>query len=451
MLPHLIMADKNLTNEEITSKTAAEWLLTAEETVSHLYSFRDNYIESHGVGKASDKIKDVQSKLEETMKYLDDISDKIKNKAVFSMLRGKTLNVSADFNQEAHDCLSKAVKLDPKQVEGWNQLGESFWKKGDMTGAKNCFSGALDHSKNKVSLRNLSMVMRQMPGTQEEKTKLIVESVEKAKEAVQLDIQDGISWSILGNAYLSMFFAAGQKPKILKQCMSAYQQAEKDSIANSTADLHHNRANAYKYQEDYQAALEGLTKASLLDPSWSEPKDREKQLIAYLTNVKQLKDSKGKVKGKKLETMIGQVNEKDLGPYNGGSYTGPKGDKVTLKPVKLKELKSDTNLESVIVGKVVCSVMSEDSVPFTFCMVDTEETCFPVTVYNIAPGRGMKIGDSVAIPEPYVQTVNVHHKELNIVYNSIRVDSPVLLVVNGKKLGIDKQAPTVLAVDKYHE
>ena len=30
---------------------------------------------------------------------------------------------------------------------------------------------------------------------------------------------------ILGNAYLSLFFSKDQSPKILKQCMSAYQQA----------------------------------------------------------------------------------------------------------------------------------------------------------------------------------------------------------------------------------
>lgn len=50
-------------------------------------------------------------------------------------------------------------------------------------------------SKNKVSLRNLSMVLRQIQvGSGEERRKIIKESVDKAKEAVQLDIQDGLSW-----------------------------------------------------------------------------------------------------------------------------------------------------------------------------------------------------------------------------------------------------------------
>lgn len=56
-----------------------------------------------------------------------------------------------------------------------------------------------------------------------------IKNIEKglnyAKEAVQLDPQDGLSWAILGNAHLSSFFGIQQNPKILKQCLSAYSQA----------------------------------------------------------------------------------------------------------------------------------------------------------------------------------------------------------------------------------
>jgi hypothetical protein len=55
------------------------------------------------------------------------------------------------------------------------------------------------------------------------------ENIEKgvayAKEAVQRDTYDGISWVVLGNAYLSSFFTLAQNPQTLKLCMSAYQQA----------------------------------------------------------------------------------------------------------------------------------------------------------------------------------------------------------------------------------
>ncbi len=65
--------------------------------------------------------------------------------AEYLMLRGKALNIGPEFNQEAHDLLSKSVKLDPRLTEAWIQLGESYWKNKDVDGAKNCFTGALNH------------------------------------------------------------------------------------------------------------------------------------------------------------------------------------------------------------------------------------------------------------------------------------------------------------------
>ena len=73
------------------------------------------------------------------------LSGDIKNKAVLQLLRGRILNVVAKYSQDAEEALSKAVKLDPKLVEAWNHLGECYWKKEDVSAAKNCFTGALNH------------------------------------------------------------------------------------------------------------------------------------------------------------------------------------------------------------------------------------------------------------------------------------------------------------------
>jgi len=47
----------------------------------------------------------------------------------------------------------------------------------------------------------------------------------------------------------------------------------------------------------------------------------------------------------------------------------------------------------------------------TFCMVDKEETCMAVTVYNLAQGKGVIIGDTVAVPEPYLTNVHFKYKQ----------------------------------------
>lgn len=61
--------------------------------------------------------------------------------------------------------------------------------------------------------------------SKDDKIKNIELGVSLAKEAVQLDPNDGLSWAILGNAHLSSFFVISQNPNTLKKCMSAYTQA----------------------------------------------------------------------------------------------------------------------------------------------------------------------------------------------------------------------------------
>jgi len=46
-----------------------------------------------------------------------------------------------------------------------------------------------------VSLRNLSMVLRQLPpGEDEEQGNRVMESVDMARQAVHMDVTDGTSW-----------------------------------------------------------------------------------------------------------------------------------------------------------------------------------------------------------------------------------------------------------------
>lgn len=114
----------------------------------------------------------------------------------------------------------------------------------------------------------------------------------------------------------------------------------------------------------------------------------------------------------------------------------------------------------------------------TFGLVDSEETCFVVMVYNTANSWGALIGDTVVIPEPNVKRHSITHKEkvsiscmsfsvfTTFVYvsnfsvssqqqsfdfKSIRVDSPLLLIVNGKKQNIQSQIPVSVSYKTQSE
>ncbi|XP_076145736.1 tetratricopeptide repeat protein 5 [Alosa pseudoharengus] len=434
------MADVERENETITKEKDDIQILKG--FVDELYQFRDHYFATHSVEDASRKQNDVTEEMNKTLKRLEEKEEEFGHSAQFLLLRGRCLNVGPDFSPSAEESLSRAVKLEPSLVEGWNTLGEIYWKKGDLVAAKTCFTGALQQEKNKVSLRSLSMVLRQLRPEEgdQEPGKRVLESVDMARQAVQLDVKDGTSWYILGNAYISLFFTSGQNPQISQQALSAYAQAEKiDTTASSNPDLHFNRATLFQYEEMFSSALAGYSRAAILDPAWEEPREREKQLLDYLERVTALIDNKGKVKARRLRTMLSNLNLSALGPCASPQFRSPTGRTGSLEPQSFSALTHGLNTGVAAMGKVVFSLAPEGRMAFTFGMVDSEETCCVVMVYNTADSWGVLIGDSVVIPEPQVKRHSVSHKDKTFDFRSIRVDSPLLLIVNGKRQAVKSQ------------
>lgn len=413
-----------------------------KELVDELYKFRDCYFETHSVEDAARKRSDVTEEMDKTLKKLEEKEELLKHKAEFLLQKGRCLNVGPDFSDVAEECLSRAVKLEPGLVDGWNTLGEQYWKKGDLIGAKNCFTGAMQQSKNKVSLRNLSIMLRQLPSADTEAHgKQVMESVDLARQAVQLDVTDGMSWYILGNAYMSLFFCSGQKPQHSQQALSAYAHSEKvDRAASCYPELHFNRSTLFQYEEMFGCALSGYSRATELCPSWEDPPAREKQLLEYLRKVTELLQNKGKVKARRLRTMLSSLSTSALGPCSSPQFRSPTGRVGSLEPRTLSSLSHGHNVGVAALGKVVFSLASEGRMAFTFGMVDSEETCAVVMVYNTADSWGVLIGDTVVIPEPQIKRHSITHKDESFDFRSIRVDSPLLLIVNGKKQSANSQS-----------
>ncbi|XP_059484275.1 tetratricopeptide repeat protein 5-like [Neocloeon triangulifer] len=415
-----------------------------QNKVKKLYEYRDFYLLKRPLEDALRKDDDVKKELQETLKIFDELADKAQNedKSRFFYLKGRALNVTQEHDQEAEKLLSKALKLNTNLLEAWNELGFCMWKRGDSLGAKKCF---LKNPKDKVALRSLAIVLRQQPSTtNDEKIKIIEESLAKATESVELDPSDGLSWVVLGNSYLVSFFSILQSPKKMKQALAAYLQAEKDVIAQVDPDLFYNKGIALQYQEEFLPALESFSKASSLDPTWDLPKKKEKKLLTYLETAQHLVSTHGKQRPKKLHTMLKGLSLKHLGPYEENAVSSGEG-KVSFTLVALKDLEEGLNKDKVILGKVVSGLHSEDSVAFSFCITDKNETCVVVTVYNLAEGRGFIIGDSVAIPDPYVSKVCFHYKDKTFDFNSIRVATPLVLAVNGRRLSREHHACTTVS------
>lgn len=418
--------------------------MSIRDAVNQLYEFRDHYFEHHSSEEPNQKIKDLSEELEKTLKLCKEDENNPDNKTEYELLKAKALNVLPDYNPEVKDTLTRLVKFHPKLVEAWNELGTCFWKKGDIKGAKSCFESAVREEKNPESLRNLSMVLRQVGETPEEKFSNIHLSLEKAKEAVNLNIQDGKSWYILGNAYLSLYFTTDQNPNLLKQCLSSYGQAYSDSSLKCNPDLHYNWAIALKYDENYRIALENLEKALKYDPLWNDPKEQLDSLVKHLDNMQTLISKKGKLKARKIKDLLSTLKKEIADTPS--TYIDSTGKSVTFQSAKFCDLVAGLNTGKLLLGKVVCHVYYPDAPSFTFCMIDEDGSCFAVNVYNMVQGKGVIIGDSVCIFKPFVQHFDFSYQDKTFKFSTIRVNSPLQLEVNKKKLGSDVQAAPRLSV-----
>ena len=63
----------------------------------------------------------------------------------FAYLRGRALNVLSEHSPEAERLLVSVVKRDPTLAGAWVCLGESYWKKGHIQQAHDCFTSSITH------------------------------------------------------------------------------------------------------------------------------------------------------------------------------------------------------------------------------------------------------------------------------------------------------------------
>ncbi|XP_026318134.1 tetratricopeptide repeat protein 5-like isoform X2 [Hyposmocoma kahamanoa] len=429
-------------------ENAAEVVEDLSKELAELYQYRDLFFENHPLELANEKNKFVDQKKDVILEKFENIDDSqipLSLRAQFLYLKGRCYNISPTYDARATQSLSKAVKLNPHLVDAWNELGECYWKNMNVKDAKASFEGALKHERNRLSLRCLSIILRQESGANKrgEATATIFKSVELAKEAVALDPKDGVSWTILGNAYLCQFFMVAQDTVTLKACLSAYKQAWADPIAKGQPDLYYNRGIALKYEECYDEALESFDYACRLDPPWEPPKLELNMLRQYVHGTNDLVRTKGKIKTKKLLQMVQSIDKKMIAPYGPDTkHTVGTRKNVTFEQVRLDALQEGDNEGKVLLGRVVGSIHSESAVPFTFAIVDESMQCVCVTVYNWADGRGAIIGDCVAVPEPRVKTHKLESPLATYNFKSIRVNNPMWLLVNGKRVGREQYAST---------
>lgn len=70
----------------------------------------------------------------------------------------------------------------------------------------------------------------------------------------------------------------------------------------------------------------------------------------------------------------------------------------------------------------------------TFCLLDAMKNALIVTLYNFVPDFGVVIGQTVAIPEPWLTEVSVKVDVDETEFPCVRVATPAILVINGQRV-----------------
>lgn len=61
---------------------------------------------------------------------------------------------------------------------------------------------------------------------------------------------------------------------------------------------------ALKFQEEYEKALQYFDKVLQYDPQWKEVEQIQNNLLRYLSDIQDSINSRGRVKNRKLQTLI---------------------------------------------------------------------------------------------------------------------------------------------------
>ena len=341
---------------------------------------------------------------------------------------------------EAEEALVRAVKLDPEGVEAWNLLGSELWDKGDLDSARHCFEYGGRLRPNGEGLRQLSILRRQLAkreggggGEGQPHRQAVEQSVEEAKQAVGLDISDGHSWYVLGNAYLALYFtdvAAGLG--VLQKSLKAYQNAERNG-APEEADLCYNRGTVCGYLNRYQDALDSFKEAQGLDadlPCAAQIRG----LVHTLSQLTTLTQAKCHLKPRKIATLASAIAEACAGLGRGRAVART-----------VEGLEEGTNRGAALNSKILQSLSDQSDVPLYFVAIDSAGACFALMVFGLKHSA-IKQNAVLTLLDPVLHSVAVRHEGKELAFQALRMEGESAekkILIDGKPLVGASLAPVM--------
>lgn len=190
-------------------------------SVVSLYTYKEN-----NFADPTGKVAKVSSLIAAVLTLVDQVNPTTAGeKGEVQFLRGRALDAALEYSEEAEECLSRAVRLDPGSADAWAALGHCQWKKGDLESARECYNTSVQQCPTSFALRSLSQLVRSGPLANPRGA--YGESIDHAKAAVALDMGDADNWACLGISHLMHYTNIDPNEEDLRNAQRAFNLAVK--------------------------------------------------------------------------------------------------------------------------------------------------------------------------------------------------------------------------------
>ena len=331
-------------------------------------------------------------------------------RAQYAYMKGKALSYLISTSHKAEEWLYKAVKLNPRNFEVWTVLGHCLWAKGQLAQAKNCFTTSIEQTENAEANRQLSMIVRQIQQKNVNPSTILDESIRYAKRSIELEMSNHKSWYVLGNAHCTRFFSVSHDMMDLKKSLMCYEKSE--SFGGSiNPDLYYNRGNVLRYMQQYAAAVNAYSEAARIDPNIEQTSEAIEDIREFVSRTKDLISSGAKMKKKKLDALMNQLNEATKTAAEGSAAVSSDVRALGCRSSEASPADSSSPerqySDMSIALKVVMAITKGTVPPESFLCVDSRGNFVVLSVYNLAVSGSSQFNTdaTVVVVDPNVKDI----------------------------------------------
>jgi tetratricopeptide (TPR) repeat protein len=333
----------------------------------------------------------------------------------------------------------------------WLALGICLWKKDNKNDARSCLLESIKQKPNKEALCELSILTRQIISKDQKLSTSIDESINLAKQAIQLDLSYHKSWYVLGNANCTRFFSVTQDISDLNKAFAAYKRAEILVNGDKNPDLYFTKGNVSRYLQHYDVALKSYQRSRELDESLAQVTDGP--ISEILTFQNRLYETFSE----KTDTSLISKCRRDISsaPFTKGTVT-------------LDKLQSGLNKKVIFAGVVIRLIPngSDNMPPTTYLCMDASGTTCAVSLYNIGQNDNNLTNKVITIMDPLVidsnlykdngKIISIEQQQNQSVFKSnvktfklLQVFYIQQLQINGQAIKNEQFAPTKLKLSTF--